>query len=64
MTFSLHTQQWAEAAAAACLDRDHSVYSRSNCKKNRGMYATLKLENHYNISEYLDIQEVSNWTQS
>lgn len=29
----------------------------SDCKENKGIYATLKLENRYNISEYLDIQE-------
>lgn len=28
----------------------------SDCKENRGMYTTLKLENQYNISEHLDIQ--------
>ncbi|XP_039694074.1 prominin-1 isoform X2 [Pteropus medius] len=29
----------------------------SDCKENKGIYATLKLENRYNISEYLNIQE-------
>ncbi|XP_054544007.1 prominin-1 isoform X2 [Talpa occidentalis] len=29
----------------------------SDCKKNRGIYATLKLENMYNISEHLDIRK-------
>uniref|UniRef100_A0A673TAC0 Prominin 1 n=1 Tax=Suricata suricatta TaxID=37032 RepID=A0A673TAC0_SURSU len=29
----------------------------SDCKENRGIYATLKLENSYNISEHLNIQE-------
>ncbi|XP_015450436.1 prominin-1 isoform X3 [Pteropus alecto] len=29
----------------------------SDCKENKGIYATLKLENRYNISEYLNVQE-------
>lgn len=29
----------------------------SDCKENKGIYATLKLENRYNISEHLNIQE-------
>lgn len=29
----------------------------SDCKENKGIYATLKLENSYNISEHLNIQE-------
>ncbi|XP_023389699.1 prominin-1 [Pteropus vampyrus] len=50
-------RQWAEVATAACLGHDHSIYSHSDCKENKGIYATLKLENRYNISEYLNIQE-------
>lgn len=64
VNFSLHTQRWAEAATAACLDRDHSISSHSDCKENRGMYTTLKLENEYNISEHLNIQGVSHEHQS
>ncbi|XP_012579492.1 PREDICTED: prominin-1 [Condylura cristata] len=29
----------------------------SDCKNNRGIYSTLKLENMFNISEHLDIQK-------
>ncbi|XP_046947592.1 prominin-1 isoform X2 [Lynx rufus] len=29
----------------------------SDCKENKGIYGTLKLENSYNISEHLNIQE-------
>uniref|UniRef100_U6CRN1 Prominin-1 n=1 Tax=Neovison vison TaxID=452646 RepID=U6CRN1_NEOVI len=29
----------------------------SDCKENKGIYTTLKLENSYNISEHLNIQE-------
>ncbi|XP_007167395.2 prominin-1 isoform X1 [Balaenoptera acutorostrata] len=29
----------------------------SDCKENKGIYATLKLENTYNISEFLSIKE-------
>uniref|UniRef100_A0A8C0QZH6 Prominin 1 n=1 Tax=Canis lupus dingo TaxID=286419 RepID=A0A8C0QZH6_CANLU len=29
----------------------------SDCKENKGIYSTLKLENTYNISEHLNIQE-------
>lgn len=29
----------------------------SDCKENKGIYATLKLENHYNFSEHLNILE-------
>lgn len=45
---------------AAFLDPDFSVYSHSDCKENKGIYTTLKLENSYNISEHLNIQEVRN----
>ncbi|XP_072593840.1 prominin-1 isoform X3 [Vulpes vulpes] len=31
----------------------------SDCKENKGIYSTLKLENTYNISEHLNIQEHS-----
>ncbi|XP_054437930.1 prominin-1 [Pteronotus mesoamericanus] len=31
----------------------------SDCKDNKGIYTTLKLENSYNISEYLNIQELT-----
>uniref|UniRef100_M3XSS7 Prominin 1 n=1 Tax=Mustela putorius furo TaxID=9669 RepID=M3XSS7_MUSPF len=39
------------------LDHNFSVYSYSDCKENKGIYTTLKLENSYNISEHLNIQE-------
>ncbi|XP_006144946.1 prominin-1 isoform X2 [Tupaia chinensis] len=29
----------------------------SDCRKNRGIYATLQLENHFNISEHLNIRD-------
>lgn len=36
-----------------------SVCPHSDCKDNKGIYAALKLENKYNISEHFDIKGVS-----
>ena len=51
--------QRTEVATTALLHPDFSVSSLSDCKENKGLYATLKLEHIYNVSEELNITKVS-----
>lgn len=60
-TLYLLNEKWKYYLSGMVLNKpdiNHSFEQvHSNCKDNKGIYATLRLGNRYNISEYLNIQE-------
>lgn len=49
-----------DGSHTASLAHAGPVYPHSDCKDERGIYAAFKVENSYNISDYLDVEKVSN----
>lgn len=43
---------------AASLVHGRSAYPHSDCKDNKGIYTALQLENVYNVSKHLTVEEV------
>ncbi|ELW68963.1 Prominin-1 [Tupaia chinensis] len=47
----------ATPTSRGCVSNTGGVFLMVDCRKNRGIYATLQLENHFNISEHLNIRD-------